>query len=67
MNLRIANGLRRASLVHWLRLCLCAAALGWVLPIAAAAALTTDKPDYPPYSNAYITGVGYQPGETAAV
>ena len=28
------------------------------------ATLTTDQEDYPPYSYVYITGTGFQPGET---
>lgn len=57
----------KPPLANWLRLCLCCAALALLLPPSIAATLTTDKPDYPPYSNVYITGAGFQAGETVTV
>src|SRR5947209_6868705 len=42
---------------------LCVASLSFI-PSLQAATVTTDKADYAPGSTVYITGSGFQPGET---
>ncbi|HEU0008243.1 MAG TPA: hypothetical protein VFT34_00345, partial [Verrucomicrobiae bacterium] len=62
---RIPQMLRRIGCCA--ALALCTMAVGFALPASAAPSVSTDRIDYPPFSDVYITGAGYQPGETVLV
>ena len=65
-----AGGAAARPRAHWTRLLALLPALlaliAWALP-GDAATVTTDRLDYPPFSDVYLSGAGWAPGETVAV
>jgi hypothetical protein len=55
----------RFPVLAWLLFAVCAL-LGPLSNAAQAATVTTDQEDYAPFSIVYITGAGFQPGETVS-